>query len=464
MSTFKNARRALVTFAVAGLMVGVQACETLESPNENFGDLDDLVNNPTPGGVNSTIQGLMIGTRQYMAFAANDLVGQLGLLGRESYTLDINDPRFESEMLSGNLNPASAAFGGNHWSEPYANIRLGDIALNALQQLDPGEYSDADKAWARAFIKTMNALDFLTIVITRDDNCGCPIDVPENADNPAPAVGKEQVFARVVQLLDEAAADLSTASGPAPFRLSSGFAGFDTADMFRKFNRGLRARVAAYLGDWNGVLTALNESFLDTSASLDMGVYHTFSITAGDATNGLFEAGSSPNLRAHPSIKSDAELQTDGITLDARYVRKTRPIESRAFQGLCTNQSLFPVCDVGLNVYPTPTSPVPIIRNEELILLRAEANINLGNLGAAEPDLNLIRTTSGGLAPVTLTSQSQAIDQLLYERRYSLFFEGGHRWIDMRRYGRLDELPTDLPTHSVAARYPIPIEETSAGG
>ncbi len=34
----------------------------------------------------------------------------------------------------------------------------------------------------------------------------------------------------------------------------------------------------------------------------------------------------------------------------------------------------------------------------------------------------------------------------------------------MRRYGRLSELPLDLPTHTVAERYPIPIEETSAGG
>jgi hypothetical protein len=107
---------------------------------------------------------------------------------------------------------------------------------------------------------------------------------------------------------------------------------------------------------------------------------------------------------------------------------------------------------------------VPIIRNEELILLRAEANIGLGNLAAAQTDINLIRSVSGKLPAVTLTSQSQALDQLLYEKRYSLFFEGGHRWIDMRHYGRLGDLPTDLPTHSVATEYPVPIEETSAGG
>lgn len=456
--------RRLVALAAAVLVAGLGGCNSLTSPNENFGDLDDLVNNPTPGGVNSAIQGLMIGQRVYVAFAASDVVGQLGILGRESYTLDQNDPRFESEMLGGPLSAASAAFGGNHWSEPYANVRLGNLALNALDQLGVGEYPNADKEWARGFIKTMNALDFLTIVLTRDENCGCPIETPADPAEPAPAVGKDAVYGHVIALLEEANTHLAATDGPPPFRLSSGFAGFDDAASFRTFNRALRARVAAYREDWSGVLAALAGSFVDEGGDMTAGVYHTFSVQPGDALNGLFEAGESPNLRAHPSIKTDAEPQVDGMTPDARYVDKTRPVTSRAFQMLCTNQSRYPVCDVGLARYPAPTSPVPVIRNEELLLLRAEANIHLGDLGAATADLNVVRAVSGKLPPAVLTSVGQAIDQLLYERRYSLFFEGGHRWIDMRRYGRLGELPLDLPSHTVPERYPIPIEETSAGG
>ena len=64
-------------------------------------------------------------------------------------------------------------------------------------------------------------------------------------------------------------------------------------------------------------------------------------------------------------------------------------------------------------------------------------------LGAAETDINAIRSRSGSLPAVTLTSAAQALDQLLYEKRYSLLYEGGHRWLDLRRYGRLDELPED---------------------
>jgi hypothetical protein len=56
------------------------------------------------------------------------------------------------------------------------------------------------------------------------------------------------------------------------------------------------------------------------------------------------------------------------------------------------------------------------------------------------------------------------VDTLLYERRYSLLFEGGHRWIDMRRYNRLSQLPKDLPGHTVHERFPIPKVETDARG
>ncbi len=120
-------------------------------------------------------------------------------------------------------------------------------------------------------------------------------------------------------------------------------------------------------------------------------------------------------------------------------------------------------CDIGYTQYSSTTAPIPIIKNEELILLRAEANIGLGNLGAAETDINFVRTNSGGLAPVTLTA-GNALERLLYEKQFSLLWEGGHRWIDLRRYNMLDILPLDQATFQVNARYPIPQDEVSARG
>jgi hypothetical protein len=47
---------------------------------------------------------------------------------------------------------------------------------------------------------------------------------------------------------------------------------------------------------------------------------------------------------------------------------------------------------------------------------------------------------------------------MLYERRYSLFFEG-HRRIDVRRYDQLNTLPLERPGDDVWDEFPLPVSE-----
>lgn len=436
---------------VGALLFALGSCDALTSPNFNAGDFDEVTTNPTPASMATTIQGLMIGARAYQA-PPNGYIVLTGIIGREGYNLDPADPRFVTEMLAApELNPGSGGFGGNIWDAPYANLRLADIALRTVEAVEG--VAEGDKEAARGFIKTIMALDLLHIVNTRDMACGCPIEVPEGVE-PAPEVGKEQVFDRIVQLLDEGRGHLQAGTA-FPFRLSNGFDGFDTPATFLTFNRALRARVAIYREDWNGALEALAASFLDPDGDLDVGPFHEYGTGSGDQTNGIFTraSGTDPNIRIHPSVETEAQAKADG-SLDDRFTRKTQPLaEFRDFGGTVAGS------EVGFTVYNSLTAPVPIIRNEELILLRAEANIHLGDLGTAEADINRIRERSGGLEPMTLTSEAQAIDVLLRERFYSLLFEGGHRWLDARRYDRLDQLPKDFESHRVHPFFPVPLPE-----
>lgn len=466
-----------VAFAVAA-----GACDSLEAPNYNAGDFNELRNNPTRSSIGAAVTGLTITTRQVYAEDDNDYVSMLGILGRESYVLDGNDPRFVTEMLEGNLNPGSGAFGGNFWARPYQNIRMSDVILRGLDQLDAGEMSDAEKAATRGFVKTWKAIDLLVVVITRDENCdgtlGCPVEVTEDVQELAPPVGKRAVYDEIERLLDDGNSDLQSAGSTAfPFELHSGFDGFETPSTFREFNRALAARVDVYLagefdlsGKFQEALDDLDASFMELGGDFREGVYHTYSTASGDVPNGLFQPSSSPIYRAHWSFREGARLQADGETLDQRYLDKSRPIDAATLRGVGST--------IGFSLYPSADSPVPIIRNEELILLAAEAYIGLGQMDAAEPYLNDVRTRSGGLPAVDLSGMSQedALTELLYDKRYSLWAEGGHRWIDARRYGRLDELPLDCPNppestiivcgtdieHQVNARYPIPIDEQLA--
>ena len=84
-------------------------------------------------------------------------------------------------------------------------------------------------------------------------------------------------------------------------------------------------------------------------------------------------------------------------------------------------------------------------------------------MGAIE-DINFIRMESGGLDERTDLTAANFEDELVYNRRYSLMFEGGHRWIDARRMDRLDELPLDSPGSQINSAFPIPEAECLARG
>lgn len=430
------------------LLVG--ACDSLGVTDPNDPGLSTLTENPTRSAVANAATGLLIGSRTGM-FEQNGYISLLGIMGRESYNFDPADPRFVTEMLIGPLDGGSPAFGGNLFEDPYANIRNANIVLAATDAV-PG-VTDTEKEAIRGFAKTIQALDFLNVIVTRQDN-GAPIDVDRDPTaEPAPVATEAEVYAHIVTLLDEARTHLLAGGGEFPFELGSGFAGFDTPATFLEFNRGLRARVAVYLGDFSGALTALVESFLDVAAPLDRGVYHVFSTASGDQTNQLFDPDARA-LYAHPSILTGAQLQPGGAA-DRRALEKVAAVTPKTVQNITATERL--------TVYGSTTDPIPIMRNEELILLRAEANIGLGLLPDAVPDINLVRVNAGGLAPiVAFASPAEALDELLYNRRYSLLFEGGFSWIDAQRYGRLNTLPLDLPEHRRFQKFPFPIDECLA--
>jgi hypothetical protein len=273
-------------------------------------------------------------------------------------------------------------------------------------------------------------------------------------------VSRDSAYKFGLALLNEGATDLAAGGAAFPFNLPGGFSPFSTPANFLKLNRAFAARYGVYyatLGGgaaaFNAALTAVNASFINSAAGADLkvGAYHNFSSSAGDALNPI-STPTAPDQVAHPSIVTDA--QTNGAVVDLRVAAKTRTIPPKVPPGASGIPST-----VGWSLYPTNTTAIPIIRNEELILLRAEANIGLNNLAAALTDINFVRVNSGGLAPLgAFADANAAITAVLYEKRYSLLWEGS-RWVDVRRYGRLATLPLDLPTHFRIKVQPVPQAE-----
>lgn len=420
-------------FFTKGLMSLCAACTLLftigctSSADLDFAD----PNNPDQN--TATIQLLVTGIESGSRLDLGIYLRAVDTIARDTLYFEPSDPRYTGELLTGPIDPGGFIT-TRPWGSRYSTVKNCNILLDRASEL-----SDSGAA---GFAKTMMVHELLMNLNYTDVN-GVRTDV--GGEVLGPIVGKSDALNFMASTLDSGLSDLGAAGSSFSFNLTSGFAGFDTPAGFASFNRGLRARIAAYQGDWQGVLDALGGSFLDASSPLNtaLGVYHVYTTGAGDLTNPVFEDQTATTIKyhAHPSFAAGAEAGDHRLS-------KISERDSRTYDGLVSAH--------GVALYTSQTSPIPMMRNEELVLLRAEANINLGNLSAAEADLNLVREAAG-LAAVSIDS-SNAVAQLIHERRYSLFAEG-HRWIDMRRWNLLNTLPLDRATDIVVENMPIPTSE-----
>lgn len=107
----------------------------------------------------------------------------------------------------------------------------------------------------------------------------------------------------------------------------------------------------------------------------------------------------------------------------------------------------------------TTTSEHSILfRSAEQYLIRAEARAHLENLVGAQTDLNAVRSRAG--LPGTLaTTQKELLSAILQERRVELFTEQGHRWFDLERTGKVQEVMVAQKPNWRATDVVFPIPE-----
>ena len=481
MTTTRQQRWLAAGTALGMLLLGGACSSFFDVKNTNQPNLEDLTTNPTRTKLAAAATGVFASARGDI----QGLIWRLGSLGREGINLsgnnqpDYQEPYFLPALIG-------SGFGGALWGGRYAAIRNVNIYLTGLERVGTGEVSTAEKAASRGMANTMKALAFLYVIVTRD-SLGAPVDVdiPITAP-PAPFVPKDSVYGYIIGLLESARADLVAAGTTAfPFPIPPGLSGlapnaldFSTPAKFLQLNRALAAKaevLRATAGTcagtpancWNAALAALAASFIsDNPATYREGAYFDFSNAAGDVANGLSEPLNGVTFYAHPSDSVDAQLQVGGSP-DQRVLDKiVAAQDTQVLGGIpeLPGEQKFSLYFTGGQA--DPARPIPIIRNEELILLRAEANFALANLPAAVADLDSVRIHSGALPPYAgLVTQAALLTELLYNRRYSLLWEQGTRWIDARRYGRLNTIPKAPPTGGdVAPVMPVPDAECNARG
>jgi hypothetical protein len=104
-----------------------------------------------------------------------------------------------------------------------------------------------------------------------------------------------------------------------------------------------------------------------------------------------------------------------------------------------------------------------LMRLAEVYLIRAEAEINSGNLTDGAADLNLIRARAG-LSNTEAADAASLLTALQNERQHELFCEEGNRWFDLKRWELVNTiLGAEKPSWTNTAQlYPVPISQIKA--
>jgi hypothetical protein len=467
MHTMRKTQRRAACVSLLAAALGAGACSDISVPDYNRASVPDLVNAPNKTLVDAASAGLLQNARR-------DSPGRVrlaGIVGREAYYLDPNEQRYVSELVTGNIDPSS--FAGNHnYTNPYGTIAQGQAILAAVDKVPAVEYTTAQREAIRGFALTMMGNDLLIIAALHQYG---PTEVAVNPlDPPLPMKTQAEMYTQAAKWLDDAVPHLQAGGSSFTFALPSGFTAggsfTNPSTTFLRFNRALRVRLDILRKDYAGAISRLPATFITTAtgsrAELNTGVYYTYSSAAGDAANGL--SSGSPEV-AEPTLKTQAQLQASGAR-DARFLLKVDSTGSTINRySIVSNLRFRAYRAAGAQYVGTgsgSSSPIPWIRNEELILDRAEARWFTGDKVGAMADLNFIRTNSGGLAAIAMpATDTEFIDALLYERRYSLLYEGGHRWFDMRRFDRLGAF-TNYPRagDKSITYFPVPFTECLARG
>lgn len=423
------------------------SCKLNDQFDPNNPSVSSVTQNATTGQLQNLVTGLEVRSKAYIGTAAN----AYGVFGREIWYFNRTDARYNQFWLGqGGRVPNSTFFGIDAaFTSAYITIKQANLLISAVA--NTSSVTDAQKHAYRGFAKTIQGYQFIIPANSQYEN-GIRVDVADE-QHPGPFVKYQPALTAIRGVLEDGYLELKQAGTTLPFTLSSGYNGLNTPDGLIKVNRALVARVAIYQKDWQGALDALTQSFFDINGSLSAGPAHTFSAPP-DTYNPLFyvlNASPATITVVHPSLLENA-LPGD-LRVSSKFFKRTAVLTNT--QGDVPLSSQYQD-----NRWATNTAPITYIKNEELVLIYAEASAQLQQFDNAVKAINRIRSAAGLSNYSGELSTAALITEILFQRRYSLWYEpAGHRWVDLRRYDRLAEIPVAADKGTAFTQMVTPINE-----
>ncbi len=437
-----------------------------------------------PTSVPSSVSGLQNAVSGLFAASRNDLGAFQGIefntvagYARDGAVFTNTEPRFTTYPLGVNAIPNTS---GTVWAQEYQNITQAQQIFAALPTIST-LITTAEATSITGVVQTLQAYNYM-LIAEAHDTLGLAILPAGLTGTTAPAaVCDKNAWQYIVALLDSAEAQLvKAASTIGPIKVPTGFAAVYTTSgppgtlgSFASFNRVLAAKAnleLAYaiargtpgtapnptsLGAPN--VAALNQALTDLTSSAMYnpsalaptpsgqfvpGTYvvtHDFSTQSQDLVNPVqSQIGTEAQLN---DFVADVDTVNDQ-RWHAKFIVNPNPVQQPLYNSVASKYLY--------NMFSNPSSPIPIVREDQLVIWHGEIELGLGNNAAALADANLLREVTGSCGAACPTGEKALTpypasdassyettrNDLMAETRISTTWESSaDRTIEIRNYG-----------------------------
>ena len=233
----------------------------------------------------------------------------------------------------------------------------------------------------------------------------------------------------------------------------------------------LLARVHLYLGNWGLAETYSSEVIAQTAAYNLVDYDQIFLANSQEAIwqiSPLGAGGVSTNTNeGEVFIIYPLWPTLSSLKLSTNFVNSFEANDERRMHWVNYNEDIEAFYAFKYKIQSSIDVPVEysmVLRLAEQYLIRAETRAQQNNLSGAIADLDRVRERAG-LDLLSIInpgiSKEALLQKILIERRHELFAEWGHRWFDLIRTGKAEEIlaPSSPDWQDTDKLYPIPEEE-----
>ncbi|WP_316812858.1 RagB/SusD family nutrient uptake outer membrane protein [Pedobacter heparinus] len=444
--------QSILGFIAIVFLISCRKFVEIDPPKTSLIKSTVFTNDVTATAAMMDIYAQMVSPASYTG-GSNASLSYLGALSADELDLYSTTPA-EVEFANNNLTPLTST---SLWRSAYQQIFRANAVLEGLigaTQLTPALKSrlEGEAKFIRAFAHfyLVNLYGDVPLVLTTDYKVNAV----------QPRTPEAAVYQQIIIDLKDAQNLLSES-----YQAANGTVTTERKRLNKFAATAMLARIYLYTGNWINAESEATKVINYTALYGSEPIANMFLKNSKEAIWQLARDGGNTNdagTFAFSTQPNSASLKPALVlSFDNADLRKANWILTRTFNSSTYYQPV--------KYKATALSPITeysmILRLGEQYLIRAEARAHqpgkVMSANSAESDLNFIRNRAG-IGNTSASNETTMLAAIEQERRFELFTELGHRWLDLKRTNRTNAVVAPLKGtnwQSTDQLYPVPQEQ-----